>query len=143
MLHLSQKQTLLRSLLEGGLRRQIQVGICEAIRKMNWVFQPQGFALRRGIIALLMVQLLIVMAMAVSPQLHEWAHHDAGADDHECAVTLFMYGECDIPAVGPGVAILVEWIFEQLVLPRLVWVDGLFLSRRVLEHAPPVLDRIQ
>lgn len=93
--------------------------------------------MRRGISALLIVQLLIVLAMAVSPQLHEWIHHDADADDHECAVTLFMHGGCDAPAAAPVVPVLVELVYERLVLPRLVLVDGLFLSRSVFEHAPP------
>jgi hypothetical protein len=142
MLQLSQRYLILRSELERKARRHAQFYICEAVRKMKEIARPHSLTLQRGLTALLIVQLLIVMAMAVSPQLHKWVHHHADADDHECAVTLFMYGEYDTPAVVSVVPILVEWIFKQLMLPRMVWVDGLFLSRRVLEHAPPAPLRI-
>ena len=36
------------------------------------------------------------MAMAASPALHKLVHHDADADDHDCAATLFVHGGCDL-----------------------------------------------
>ena len=137
MLNLSQNRFILRTEFERQMQRLALAGICEAVRNMNRILRHRSLALRRGITALLIVQLLIVMAMSVSPQLHEWIHHDADADDHECAVTLFMHGGCDAPVAILAVAVFIAFVFERLVRPRLVLVDGLFLSRSVFEHAPP------
>jgi hypothetical protein len=43
--------------------------------------------------------LLLLNAMAASPELHEFFHADAGKADHECAVTLFAHGQVDSPVV--------------------------------------------
>ena len=98
----------------------------------------QSIAFRRAVTALLIAQLLVVVAMTVSPALHHWAHHDSDSQDHECAVTLFAHGGCD---GVPSVLVLVVFLaVTRRLLHRhaAVWVENLFLSRRVLEHAPPV-----
>jgi hypothetical protein len=52
-------------------------------------FSPLLGRLLAGGCAALVVLLAV---LAASPALHEWLHHDAGAADHECAVTLFQHG---------------------------------------------------
>ncbi len=99
-------------------------------------------SLRTGIAALLIAHLLVVAAMAASPGIHEWLHHDADHDDHDCAVTLFLSG--GVHSAAPLV-ILSVWIpcfagnlpdpiFRAPALP-LTW-SG------ILEHAPPAVPAI-
>ena len=61
--------------------------------------------------ALLVGVVLLLDAMAACPALHEMIHHDAGKEDHECAVTMFAHGKvssvtCEI--VIPPPTVLVE-----------------------------------
>ena len=42
---------------------------------------------------------LLLDAMAASPQLHELIHRDADASGHTCAVTIFAHGQVDSPVV--------------------------------------------
>lgn len=66
-------------------------------------------ALHRGVTALtalLLVGVVFVLgALAVSPELHERLHPDAGEHGHQCAVTLFAHGQVDqvTPASLPPV----------------------------------------
>lgn len=46
-----------------------------------------------------MTLVLLLNAMASSPELHEFFHADAGHADHECAVTLFAHGQVESPVV--------------------------------------------
>jgi hypothetical protein len=61
--------------------------------------------------AALVVQLAV---LAASPTLHEWLHHDAGAADHECAITLFQHG-ADAAVAAIAVAATV-WTVVALVV---------------------------
>jgi len=45
--------------------------------------------------ALLVGVVLLLDAMAACPALHEMIHHDAGKEDHHCAVTLLALGKMD------------------------------------------------
>lgn len=45
--------------------------------------------------ALLVGIILLLDAMAACPALHEMIHHDAGKEDHDCAVTLLALGKMD------------------------------------------------
>ncbi len=38
---------------------------------------------------------LLLDAMAACPALHEMIHHDAGKEDHDCAVTMLALGKMD------------------------------------------------
>jgi len=59
-------------------------------------FQRQG----KAIIASLLAGLVLLLdALAASPQLHELIHQDAGSAEHQCAVTLFAHGQVDAAAV--------------------------------------------
>jgi hypothetical protein len=59
---------------------------------------------------LLAAFVLLLNALAASPQLHEFFHADAGKVDHQCAVTLFAHGQIDSPvadeaAIVPAAAL--------------------------------------
>jgi hypothetical protein len=56
--------------------------------------------------SLLVGLVLLLDAMAASPELHELIHADAGQADHQCAVTLFGHGQIDssVVAVVPAAA---------------------------------------
>ena len=45
--------------------------------------------------ALLVGIVLLLDAMAACPALHEMIHHDAGKEDHDCAVTMLALGKMD------------------------------------------------
>jgi hypothetical protein len=74
--------------------------------------------------------------LVVYPRLHELIHHDADDEHHDCAVTLFLAGQVDQPALDsitlskPG---LLPIPFEQSYDPRSC--GSFFLSCRTLEHA--------
>jgi hypothetical protein len=61
--------------------------------------------------ALLAGIVLLLDAMAACPALHEMIHHDAGKEDHDCAVTMLAQGKansvtCEI--IIPPPTVLVE-----------------------------------
>ena len=45
--------------------------------------------------ALLVGIVLLLDAMAACPALHKMIHHDAGKEDHDCAVTMLALGKMD------------------------------------------------
>lgn len=59
-------------------------------------FKRHGQAVLASLLAGLV---LLLDAMAASPNLHELIHHDADAPGHECAVTIFAHGQVDLPVV--------------------------------------------
>ncbi|MEI8235001.1 MAG: hypothetical protein WCH57_09985 [Verrucomicrobiota bacterium] len=106
---------------------------------MSRFLRFQSFVFRRAIVALLVAQLLVVVAMTVCPALHHWAHPDADDQDHECVVTLFAHGGCD--GVPVALTLVVFLVVPRTCVQRIctIWIESLFLSHRVLEHAPPGL----
>lgn len=106
---------------------------------MSRVIRIQSFVFQRAIVALLVAQLLAVVAMTVCPALHHWAHHDSDSQEHECLVTLFAHGGFDGAPVALVLVIFLAVSRQCLQRPNVVWIESLFLSRRVLEHAPPGL----
>ena len=87
--------------------------------------------------AFLSLTFLWVLALSVSPQLHERVHLGAGKAEHNCAVTLFSAGHCE--QVLPQAAIAAERpaFAEMLLLPRAIVRVSLFPGAALLEHAPP------
>lgn len=89
----------------------------------------------------LLAAFLFALALAASPQLHARLHADAGASNHECAVTLIAtgkYEQADAPPVlvSPQPAV----VFEKIPALAPVWVAVPFLGARIFEHAPPALS---
>ena len=99
-----------------------------------------SFLLRRlggpALAVLLALMLLLVNAMAASPALHRAIHHDADADDHECAVTLFIKGQVSTAVIVTvvmgllGIFGVVALLTDTPIFPA---VDYSFSSSR----APP------
>jgi hypothetical protein len=56
---------------------------------------------------LLLVSWLFTTAMAASPALHEYFHHDAGSASHSCGATLFTHGQLMTADTAPLLAIFV------------------------------------
>jgi hypothetical protein len=50
---------------------------------------------------LLIAQLFVLSALAVSPRLHQWLHHDAESDSHQCAVTLMAHQQVTPAPANP------------------------------------------
>jgi hypothetical protein len=66
---------------------------------------------RSALAALLVAIILLLDAMAACPALHEMIHHDAGKEDHDCAVTMLALGKMDSAAceiIIPPPTVLVE-----------------------------------
>jgi hypothetical protein len=80
---------------------------------------------------------LLTLLMAVSPELHDKLHHDADGDHHECLVTALHAGACDDAAPVPALASFIATLFEAKLPDETRAADSLFLSFRILEHAPP------
>ena len=77
------------------------------------------FQLGKPALAALLVGIILLLdAMAACPALHEMIHHDAGKEDHDCAVTMLALGKMDSAAceiIIPEPAVFVE------TLPRFVF----------------------
>ncbi len=69
---------------------------------------------RLAMAGLLLASWLVTTAMAASPALHEYFHHDAGSPDHQCAVTLFTHGQLMTADTAPVLAVfavlLLFWV---------------------------------
>jgi len=65
---------------------------------------------------LLMASLLFSVALASSPALHEYFHHDAGNEHHACAATLCAHGQFMSADTAPMLAVVVL-LFLFCVLP--------------------------
>jgi len=92
------------------------------------------------IVSLLLVAMLQwATVLVVCPSLHELIHHDADDEHHDCAVTLFLAGQVEQPAIDPIA------ITKPTVAPvpldqayDIQFFGSFFLSCRILEHAPPI-----
>jgi hypothetical protein len=90
--------------------------------------------------ALLVGIVLLLDAMAACPALHEMIHHDAGKEDHDCAVTLLALGKMDS-------AVCEIIIPEPTVLVQTVQHFTFFLFSPAIENlpqgrAPPSLSSV-
>jgi hypothetical protein len=61
-------------------------------------------AAQSGVGSFCLAVFLLVQTMAAVPALHTWAHQDAGAPGHECAVTLFLNGQVHSPPTDVAAA---------------------------------------
>src|SRR5580700_2314042 len=76
--------------------------------------------------------------LAVCPSVHELIHHDADDEHHDCAVTLFLTGQVEQALTDPifiGRAASIELFLRQMGDSAAC--GSFFLSRSILEHAPP------
>ena len=95
-----------------------------------------------GMAACVLLQMLLAMAMAASPELHERFHPDAGGEHHECAVTHMLHGDfgdgAPVPLISVGPSAPIHET-EIIATATALWVAPLFLMNGVLKHAPPAL----
>jgi hypothetical protein len=63
-----------------------------------------GTVFRKASAVLLGAMVLFLAALAASPSLHQWLHHDANEPDHECAVTVFAHGQVNATTIAPIIA---------------------------------------
>ncbi|MDB6120188.1 MAG: hypothetical protein JWO08_3969 [Verrucomicrobiaceae bacterium] len=95
-----------------------------------------------GVAACVLMQMVLALAMAAAPDLHEHLHHDAGDSHHECAVTHLLQGDFGDAAPPPSLAIAPVQaapsteVFADVTSAS---VTPLWLANGVLEHAPPQL----
>jgi len=76
--------------------------------------------------------------LTVCPSVHELVHHDADDEHHDCAVTLFLTGQVEQALTDPiiiGRAASIELFLRQMGDSAAC--GSFFLSRSILEHAPP------
>ena len=104
---------------------------------MNRALRAMSTALRQGVAAVLLASVLVTMALVASPSWHAEAHHDAGDQGHECAVTLDASGAWHDVAATTSAAPAFVPVPEDSIVER----QQIALSFRfsgILEHAPPV-----
>ncbi len=76
--------------------------------------------------------------LVVCPSVHQLIHHDAGDQQHDCAVTLFLAGQVEPAFVDP--LVVRQPAPKGLILRsgfELTSGGSFFLDCRILEHAPP------
>jgi hypothetical protein len=89
-----------------------------------------------AIAGLLLAFWLFTTAMAASPALHQYFHHDAGSADHSCAVILFTHGQLLTADTAPLVAVFVLLLLFCVPLVRLAEFSAVDL-RLGFGRAPP------
>jgi len=79
------------------------------------------------------------LLLAASPKLHERLHHDADDEHahHECLATVLHAGGCDDTTPPPSLTGATIPVFDIPLLDRSRPAPSLYLSFRILEHAPP------
>ena len=94
---------------------------------------------RTHIVAWFLVTILQwATVLAVCPSLHELIHPDADDEHHDCAVTSFLAGQVEQPAVEPILIIGPAPVLVSLDQTCDAQSAGsFFLSCRIMEHAPP------
>lgn len=91
--------------------------------------------------AVLGVSFLLALTFAVAPQLHERIHLDAGAKQHECAVTLISSGKYQSNDAPPLIfASQPAAQFSTIPALNSIWVAAPFLGASIFEHAPPAVS---
>jgi hypothetical protein len=94
---------------------------------------------QRSTSALLVVAILWVLTLTVSPQIHELIHPDAGHEDHDCAVTLFLGGGLAHSSLLPSLVAgpLFTFLGHMPSLPSEI-LAALFPGQRISERGPPL-----
>ena|SRR5271165_814718 len=99
-----------------------------------------GASAARKIVSLSLVAMLQwATVLVVCPSLHELIHHDADDEHHDCAVTLFLAGQVEQPAID--LIVITKPALVPVSLDQSYETQSrgsFFLSCRILEHAPPL-----
>ena len=87
----------------------------------------------KGCAVLLAALVLLLVVLEVCPAAHEWFHHDADHEDHDCVVTLFAHGI--VTALTAVALVLVSW--------RLIGCTVPLVREFLLPHQPCWLPQSQ
>lgn len=92
-----------------------------------------------AIVATTLAGFLLALVLSASPELHERLHHDADDEHghHECLATVLHAGGCDDAAPAPPLAGATIPVTDIPLPDRSRSTPSLYLSFRILEHAPP------
>jgi hypothetical protein len=122
-----------QSLRTGSFRASSRVALAK-----TWTC---GGAFRGLFSVVSLAAFLVALTLAAAPGLHTHLHADAGAAQHECAVTALSSGKIQLGSAGAAVPAPLLGDFtsaRDVVHP--VWVPAVFLGAGVFEHAPPSLS---
>ena len=99
---------------------------------------------QRSLSTVLVVAILWVLALTVSPQLHELVHPDADHEDHDCAVTLFLGGGLVHSSLLPSLVAgpLLTFLRHTPNLPSEI-LAAIFRGQQIFERGPPVTGKCQ
>ena len=93
-----------------------------------------------AIASLLAGLVLLLNAMAASPSLHEWFHHDTSQPEHQCAVTMFAHGKVDSASVEVPISAPLNFI--EAVPSVCTSVFSPVIENLPAGRAPPVLPAV-
>ena len=102
-------------------------------------FLPRSSWIRAALVGAAVLCIFVAGLMAVSPELHEHLHHDAGAADHSCLVTILADGGFESTALAVLLVVVSMAWTGMLAVMNGQWVMPMFLDGGVLEHGPPVV----
>jgi hypothetical protein len=81
---------------------------------------------------------LWMLVLGSSPRLHAHVHSEANRIEHTCAVTFVTSGSYSYSGHAPLLSAPVPAArFSKIPALHRFWVQPLFLSARIFEHAPP------
>jgi hypothetical protein len=101
--------------------------------------QPGFF--RSGVSVSVLLGFILALLLSASPSLHELAHGDHDAGEHQCLVATLQGGSCNDVELGvPTIAVFLASILVFVPVCNSAWVDSVFLTGCVFEHAPPFVS---
>jgi len=109
---------------------------------VNLTSRQHTRAFYQVVAAFMLSQFMLALAMAASPELHHYLHHDSDDDDHDCAVTHLING--DFSDGLPALPVAVTPVNPERELMTTdtewtpAWVPPLYLASFTLERAPPL-----
>jgi hypothetical protein len=69
--------------------------------------------------ALLVLQMLALLALAAGPTLHHALHPESNRPDHDCLITLFAKGQLNETPMAPIGSLLAVFVMCAVLLPAL------------------------
>jgi hypothetical protein len=84
---------------------------------MIWNLSIRKADAKRAFSLLCLAIFLSLQALAASPTLHKWLHHDADKVDHDCAVTMLAHGGIHLGSAAPVVVSSAPSVIEKVLEP--------------------------